>query len=114
MKQKSSFDTLDEAYRELVTPLTNYARKHLANKDLAIDAVHDAFAKRAEYELRKPGRKINRFLLYRETIRACRRLNQKQYQLTSPTPLEGEANGKRNFPKFNQEEYGNSSEGQRE
>lgn len=84
--KKKLYDSLDEAYKELVGPLTEYARKHLANKDLAIDAVHDAFQKRIEYELGHPGIKTSRYLMYRETIRACRRINRKEKELLDLMP----------------------------
>jgi DNA-directed RNA polymerase specialized sigma24 family protein len=73
----AAYDTLDEAYRELVPSLVAYAKKHIYNRDFAIDAVQDAFVK-AQIYLNKPknaGKKVSGFLLKRETIRACRRLN---------------------------------------
>lgn len=101
---KKSFDTLDEAYKELVVPLTQFAKKHLANKDLAIDAVHDAFGKALEHVAKHPEARIRRYLMYRETIRACRRMNQKNHQLVSPLPADSDVNGRRNAPKISSDD----------
>lgn len=75
---RNSFDNIDDAYRELLPALIDYASRRLKRKDSAHDAAHDAFVKTLEYLSRHPGNKISKFLLYRETARACRRLNQKQ------------------------------------
>lgn len=72
-----TFNSLDEAYRELVPGLINFASRHIYSRSYAIDAVHDAFVK-AQIYLNKPenkGKKVSSFLLQRETARACRRLN---------------------------------------
>lgn len=71
MKEK----TIDEIYRELIGPLTRYAEKHLYRKEDAQDAAHNAFIKGLEYIKRDKRRRISKFILFRETARACRRLN---------------------------------------
>lgn len=79
----STFNTLEEAYRALVPSLVAYASKHIYNKSYALDAVHDAFVK-AQIYLKKPknkDKKISGFLLQRETIRACRRINKRSVEL---------------------------------
>lgn len=67
---------MEEAYNELVKSLTYYATKHVYSVDRAPDAVQDAFVKTLEYKEKKPEAKLNRFILYREVARACRRINQ--------------------------------------
>ena len=76
MKTKYYTD-IELAYKELVGPLSLYARKHLACKDHAFDAVHEAFTKTVIHANSNPTHKISSFILYRETIRACRRINKK-------------------------------------
>lgn len=88
MKTKG-FDTFEEAYKYLVMPLTRIASTRLFNSDFAIDAVHDAFAKLVDYTVKHPGKRISTFLLTRETIRACRRLN-KKFGYTIPSNLTAE------------------------
>ena len=77
-----TYDTLDEAYRELFPRLVNIAKRHIYNQDFAQDAVQDAFIKTVEYT-KKPknkGRKISGFIVARELMRACRRINKKGSQ----------------------------------
>ena len=73
--KNKSYETLDEAYIALFTRLVRYATSHLSRSDQSVDAVHGAFEKALEYINKKPGAKISEFILYRETMRACRRLN---------------------------------------
>ena len=72
-----TYNNADEAYRDLSTRLAHVARRHLFNKYYAIDAVHDAFEKTCTYVNKQPGRKISGFIIIRELMRACRRINQK-------------------------------------
>lgn len=78
----AAFNTLEEAYKALVPSLVSYASKHIYNKDYAIDAVQDAFVKAQIYLSKHPGARISGFLLKREVIRACRRLN--KYSIEVP------------------------------
>ena len=73
----SSYVSFEEAYKELVVPLSHVTSTRLFNPDFAIDAVQDAFTKVVEYLKKNPGKRISKFLLTREAIRACRRLNKK-------------------------------------
>lgn len=72
-----TYNNLDEAYKDLVDSMTNTARRHIFNTDYAIDAVHDAFTKTVEYVSKKPDTKISEFIIQRELMRACRRINKK-------------------------------------
>jgi hypothetical protein len=74
---KNYYETIEEAYRDLVGPLSRYASSHLHKPDECIDAVHDAFTKTVEYARKHTDRRISKYVLYRETIRACRRRNKK-------------------------------------
>ena len=74
----TGFDTVDEAYKALMPKLMSLARQHLIRSDDAIDAAHNAFSKILEYrDKHKKETKISSFLLFRETLRACRRLNKR-------------------------------------
>jgi len=75
-----TYDTLDEAYTELFPRLVSIARRHIYNQDYAQDAVQDAFCKTVEYSKKNPGRKISGFIIARELMRACRRINKKGSQ----------------------------------
>ena len=83
---KKSYDTIEEAYKELRGPLIKYAQKHLAQKEDAEDAVQEAFVKGLKYMDKGTSgpRSLNKFLLFRETARACRRLNQSRKESTAP------------------------------
>ena len=74
MKSKT-YQNLEDAYTELIGPLSRYDGNHLARKDYAYDAAHEAFFKALIYINKNKGAKISSFLLFRETIRACRRIN---------------------------------------
>ena len=79
----ATFNTLEEAYKALVPSLVSYASKHIYNRDYAIDAVQDAFVKAQIYLNKRPTARVSGFLLKREVIRACRRLN--RYSVELPT-----------------------------
>jgi DNA-directed RNA polymerase specialized sigma24 family protein len=81
MTTTNYYDSIEKAYTDLVMPLSRYAAQHLYRKDEAIDAVHDAFTKAAEYVSKNKERRISRYVLYRETIRACRRRNKKSVEV---------------------------------
>lgn len=85
-----NFDTLDEAYRGLFDVLLAIANRHIYNRDYAVDAVHNAFTKAAENIAKKPTNRVSGFLLARETVRACRRLN--KYSVEVPSGTIGEDN----------------------
>lgn len=73
----TSYKNIDEAYRDLAVRMSAVARRHLYNKDYAIDATHDAFTKASENAKKKPGNRVSGFILMRELMRACRRINKK-------------------------------------
>ena len=75
-----TFDTLDEAYTELYPKLVSIARRHIFNQDYAQDAVQDAFVKALVYSKNNPKRKISGFIIARELMRSCRRINKKGSQ----------------------------------
>lgn len=68
---KKFYETTDEAYRELVPGLINYARKRLIEKDRAIDVVHSAFEKVLKYKIDNPTGHIKTFYVYKLVLRAC-------------------------------------------
>jgi hypothetical protein len=51
------------------------ARKHIFNRDYAIDAVHDAFAKSVEYFNRYPENKVRESILNWLILKACKEYN---------------------------------------
>lgn len=75
MKPKTYLEA-DKAYEAMLGPLASFASRHLARKDEKFDVVHEVFRKLLKYREKKPKSKISVFLLYRETIRECRRRNQ--------------------------------------
>lgn len=72
-----SYVNIEEAYKDLAVRMSAVARRHIYNRDYAIDAVHDAFTKAAENAKKKPGKGVSGFILMRELMRACRRINKK-------------------------------------
>lgn len=85
-----TYDSLDLAYKDLSERLTSIARRHIYNRDYAVDAVHDAFVKAAEYVQKNPKRKVSGFLIARELMRACRRLN-KRSSVEVPTDFSAQS-----------------------
>lgn len=53
------------------------ANKHIFNREYAIDAVHDAFAKAQQYSNKNPGRNFREQILHVLIIRACRKYNKR-------------------------------------
>src|SRR5579859_318944 len=76
-KSKKTYTSIDEAYRDLFPELVRYARRHLIRDVYAEDCVHDAFEKLLVYRVANPETKIDRFIMYKETMRACRRKNRR-------------------------------------
>jgi len=72
-----SYATADEAYTDLAVRMAHVARRHIFNRDWAQDAVHDAFTKAIEYVNKNKDRRVSGFLLMRELMRACRRINKR-------------------------------------
>ena len=86
MARKQVFGSVDDAYRELVPELTNYARRHLLEPDKALDAVHDAFSKFLSYKQKHPSANVSRHRLWREVQRACRRINRSNRMFSLEAP----------------------------
>src|ERR1700686_4128119 len=74
---EKSYKSVDHAYKELFPELVRYARRHLIRDIEAEDCVHDAFEKLLVYRVVHPDTKVDKFILYREVMRACRRRNRK-------------------------------------
>src|SRR6185436_8148745 len=81
-KKRIEYQSVEEAYNELVKSLTYYATKHVYSVDRALDAVQDAFVKTVEYKQKRPEAKLSKFILYREVARACRRINQEHKEIS--------------------------------
>lgn len=81
-KKIKEYITVEEAYNELVKPLTKYAERRVYSIDRALEAVQDAFVKAVEYKQKKPEAKISRYVLYRQTARACKKINQQAKELS--------------------------------
>lgn len=74
-KSQKNYDSIDLAYRELFPELVRYARRHLVRDIHAEDCVQNAFEKLLVYRVANPDTVINRFIMYKETMRECRRKN---------------------------------------
>lgn len=72
---QKAYSNADEAYRDGITQLINFASQHLVRKDEAIDAVHDAFAKFIKYQFRRKTTKVQTYILKREIMRSCKKRN---------------------------------------
>lgn len=72
-----SYENLEEAYIDLYPKLVSIARRHIYNQDYAQDAVQDAFTKTVIYTNKHKGKKVSGFIIARELMRACRRINKK-------------------------------------
>jgi DNA-directed RNA polymerase specialized sigma24 family protein len=70
-----TYSTMEEAYKAEFSRLVSSAKTLLINKDYAIDCVHDAFEKVLLYVSKRPGSRINGFLLLREVSRAAKKYN---------------------------------------
>lgn len=93
---KTRYLTVSEAYQSLFKQLKKYAQNRLAQKEDAEDAVQDAFTKTIEYQVRTGKTEVSKFILYRETARACRRLNERTH---NNTPTDAEQIQKLSSPK---------------
>jgi 1,2-phenylacetyl-CoA epoxidase catalytic subunit len=74
---KTGYDNLDEAYRDMMPWLVNYARGHLVQTDYAIDAANMAFEMSLKYFKKHKNAKISSFIIKERVKRACRKLNKK-------------------------------------
>ena len=75
INDRQYFKDIETAYRLRFNALYVTACKHIYNKDLAVDAVHDAFTKATEYFNKHPERKIRENILHWLTIKACKKIN---------------------------------------
>lgn len=69
------FKTVEEIYEKRFNALLAVANRHVYNKDLSVDAVHDAFAKAIEYFNKNPERKVREQIMIWLVLKACKRLN---------------------------------------
>lgn len=97
---KKKYLTVSEAYKDLFGPLTKYAKTKLYQKDNAQDAAQEAFVRTLRYREKHPDTEISKFILYRETARACRRLNKSSYEI----PCENVKLEQKAFPKTGRKE----------
>lgn len=69
------FKTVEELYEKRFNALLAVANRHVYNKDLAVDAVHDAFAKALEYFKKNPDKKVREQIMVWLVLKACKKLN---------------------------------------
>lgn len=83
------YDNIEDAYKDQFEVLKNLANRHLYRKEDAIDVVHNAFTKALEYVAKHkdkmPPVRISSYILYREVLIGCRRLN--KYSIEVPSGL---------------------------
>ena len=79
---KTGYNTIEEAYKDLMPTLISYARRHLYNTDYAVDAAHSAFEKTLSYLNKNKKSKVSSFIILQELKRACRRLNKNSNEIT--------------------------------
>lgn len=72
---KRSFETVEDAYKELTPALIRYATSHLYAPDHALDCVHDAFEKVSFYNKKHPERKILTRIIYWQVLIATKKYN---------------------------------------
>lgn len=72
-----TYPTFEAAYKDQMGQMVSSARTHLFNADFAVDAAHDAFEKVVAYLRRGNKKSISTFILNKELLRACRRINKK-------------------------------------
>ena len=77
--------TFEQAYKTKFLSLSYFARTRLFNADYAFDAVQDAFTKAVIYLKKHSKETLSDFILKREVIRACRRINKRfSYEISCP------------------------------
>lgn len=75
INNRQYFKDLDTAYKLRFGALMSTAYRHVYNKDLAVDAVHDAFVKAVEYFNKNKERKVRENILHWLVIKSCKKIN---------------------------------------
>ena len=80
---KQYWTTVESMYRDRFNSFVLLASRHVYNKDLAVDVVHDAFVKVLKYFNEHPDRKVREHIVNHKIIQACKRANKYSKELPS-------------------------------
>ncbi len=81
--QPQYFTKLEDLYKLRMGSFMQTANMHIFNKDYAMDAIHDAFAKAQVYHNKNPERNFREQIMHVLIIRSCRKYNKKYSQEVS-------------------------------
>jgi hypothetical protein len=69
------WNSIEEIYKARMGSFLKLASRHVYNKDLAIDCVHDALAKSVEYFNKHKERKVREDVINWLVLKACKKAN---------------------------------------
>jgi DNA-directed RNA polymerase specialized sigma24 family protein len=77
------FTTVEDLYKNQFMHFVKIAGRHVYNRDLAIDVVHDAFIKSLEYFKKHPEKKVRPHIMEYLVLRAAKRKNRESKEIPS-------------------------------
>lgn len=83
---KAYYSSVEDLYKHALNRLIVVASRHVYNKDLALDAVHNAVAKSVEYFAKHPERKIQLEIVEWLVIKSCKKMNKYSPELAMGHP----------------------------
>lgn len=69
------FTSVEEIYRTRFNAFVALASRHVYNKDLAIDVVHNAMVKTLEYKSKRPKMNVDERIIRFLILKACKKMN---------------------------------------
>lgn len=72
---KQYFQTIEEIYKTRFGSFVALASRHVYNKDLAIDVVHNALVKTLEYKKKRPKMNVDERIIRFLILKACKKMN---------------------------------------
>lgn len=78
---KQYFNSVEDLYTKQLDHFTALARRHVYNKDLALDVVHDAFAKALIYFNKHPSKKVRPQIMEWLVLKACKKVNKNSVEI---------------------------------
>ena len=72
---KQYFKTVEEIYKTRLNSFLALASRHVYNKDLALDVVHNAITKSLEYKKKNPKMNVDEQIIRFLILKACKKMN---------------------------------------
>lgn len=73
--RKQWFPSIEAIYKQRMGAFLALAKRHVYNRDLAIDVVHSALAQSVEYFNKNPTRKVREDIINWRILKECKRVN---------------------------------------